>query len=226
MLRKPANPTITPLNVSIASELIPSRMKIASLLFIFTCIIISPGLAQKHNSNDEVGMSFVGFGNNDAVHLTSLDGAAWYSGKEYFGIQFDYIHSFNHVIALETGIGYRHHELTLHPNVPPNVDAEDQPVLSEMLLVPVGLRISFLKFLYLNGGMTISTSINHSQNIAAQNGIGLCLGVGVKHVLNSGLGFYINPFTSMHSALSCTGEQYPERILENGLKMGITYKLK
>ena len=59
-----------------------------------------------------------------------------------------------------------------------------------------------------------------------QNGIGLNLGIGLKYDFKFGLGIQANPYTSIHSLLSISNENYPERVSEGGIKLGVTYRVK
>ncbi len=175
--------------------------------------------------SSQIGISYLGLGDNDAVHLTSLDGAASYSGRGYYGMQIDYFRSLNKVLTLETGIGFRHHEFTIHPNTMPQVDDTGREFYSSLLVIPVGMRVNFLKYAFVNAGALVTYSLSHQEEISDQNGIGFNIGLGIKYDFQSGVGVYVNPFMAMHSAISFAKENYPERITEGGLKIGFTYKL-
>ncbi|WP_421870044.1 outer membrane beta-barrel protein [Marinoscillum sp.] len=192
-------------------------------LLITSLIVITAHftLAQK-----SIGISYLGLGSNDAIHLTSLAGAASYSGESYYGVQLDYLAPINQVLSFETGIGYRHHELLQHPNVPPNMDTAPNDVNASILTIPVGVRVNFLKYLFINPGLILNADLGSSGNVSGQTGVGFNLGVGLQYEFASGLGVYVNPYTAMHSTLSLSSENYPERITESGLKIGVTFKIK
>ena len=193
-----------------------------SLIFVFTfCNAQDASL-----SKPQFGISFLGLGSNDAMHLTSLAGAASYSGEGYYGFQLDYIKPLNNVFSLESGVGFRHHELNQHPNVPPGGDETPNAAFADMLVIPVGVRVNFLKYLFINSGVSIDVNMGHSANISPQNGIGFNLGFGLQYQLNSGLGFYVNPYAAMHSTLNFSNENYPERTTESGFKVGLTYRFR
>ena len=195
-------------------------------LFIITVISAFYCNAQSDSLYNQIGFSYHGFGDNDAFHLSALAGAASYSGSSFYGYQFDFVHPINRVLSLETGIGYRHHELTMHPNLPPNLDDTGKPVSCDIVVIPVTMRVSFAKYLFINSGVFLDTTVGKSGNIADQNGIGLNLGIGLKYDFKFGLGTQANPYTSIHSLLSISNENYPERVSEGGIKLGVTYRVK
>ncbi|MEQ8472525.1 MAG: hypothetical protein RIC35_15135 [Marinoscillum sp.] len=201
-------------------------MKKNTLLLILVTVTSSATAQETQLPGSKIGISFLGLGSNDAVHLTDLDGAAWYTGEGYYGFQLDYIKPINKVFSFESGIGFRHHELNQHPNVPPGEDESPNPAFTDILVVPVGVRVNFLKYAFINTGILIDTSLGHSTNISAQNGIGFNLGMGLQYEFNFGLGVFVNPYAAMHSAVHLSAENYPERSTESGLKIGVTYLLR
>ena len=197
------------------------------LAFILLAIFASLNSFSQDSTfpSSQIGVSYLGFGDNDAIHLKSLDGAASYSGRDYYGIQIDYFRSLNKVLTIETGVGFRNHEFTVHPNTGPHVDDTGREFNTSLLVIPVGLRVNFLKYAFVNAGALVTSSLSHQEEISDQNGIGFNLGLGLKYDFQSGVGIYITPFIAMHSTISFTKENYPERITEGGLKVGLTYQL-
>ena len=197
------------------------------LAFILLAIFASLNSFSQDSTfpSSQIGVSYLGLGDNNAIHLTSLDGAASYSGRGYYGIQIDYFRSLNKVLTLETGVGLRNHGFTVHPNTGPHVDDTGREFNTSLLVIPVGLTVNFLKYAFINTGALVTTSLSHQEEISDQNGIGFNLGLGLKYDFQSGVGVYVNPFMAMHSAISLTKENYPERITEGGLKVGLTYQL-
>ena len=201
-------------------------MKRITLLLILASLTNLISAQETQPTKSKIGISFLGLGSNDAMHLTNLDGAASYSGEGYYGFQLDYIKPLNKVFSLESGVGFRHHELNQHPNVPPGGDDSPNAAFADILVIPIGVRVTFLKYAFINTGILIDTNLGHSMNVSAQNGLGFNLGIGLQYEFNSGLGVYVNPYAAMHSAIHFSNENYPERTTESGLKIGLTYQFR
>ena len=78
--------------------------------------------AQKNTHNQQIGITFSSFGENEPVHFDDLDGAASYDSKSFYSIGINYIHPINNWLDIETGVEYAKHTVTLYPNLPPDME--------------------------------------------------------------------------------------------------------
>ena len=161
----------------------------AIILFISLLSAAIIGNAQSGFSPQKYfGISYTGLGDNDAIHYTRLIGSASHRGRGFYGIQAEYMHSFNRIITFETGIGYQQHQFTQYNH---DMDSEfyEQSMENDFhvsfLTIPIGIRVNFLKYAFINTGATISASLESSEHLADQSGLGLYFGGGLKYELKS-----------------------------------------
>ena len=58
------------------------------------------------------------------------------------------------------------------------------------------------------------------------SGLGAILGVGAQYEFDNGLGFFVNPYAKGHALISFSSEKYPLRLIEAGVRVGVTYSFK
>ena len=58
------------------------------------------------------------------------------------------------------------------------------------------------------------------------SGLGAIVGIGAQYEFNNGFGLYINPYSKAHAILSFSFDKYPLRMLETGVRIGMTYSFK
>lgn len=187
-------------------------------LFLLTLHIAS---AQKSTRNQRVGITFSSIGENDPVYFDDLVGAASYGSKSFYTIGINYIHPINNWLDIETGVEYAKHTVTVYPNLPPDMDRPPFDKNFSLINIPITARANFLKYLFANGGLLLGFDADTSSPIA--NGLGAQLGIGAQYEFNNGLGIFVNPYTKTHALLTFSSEKYPLRMLEWGVRVGLTY---
>lgn len=176
-------------------------------------------------NSGKIGVTFSSFGENDVFRFNELDGAASYNGDSFYSIGLTYIFPLNPWLEIETGIEYAKHDIVVKPNLPPDVDSSPKKESFALLNVPVTLRANFFKYFYVNGGMFVGMDgTTHSPN-DNQTGLGTLLGVALKYDFENGISAFVNPYTKIHALLPFQAEEYPQRIWENGVRIGISYDL-
>ena len=175
--------------------------------------------------NGKIGIAFSSFGTNDVVRFKVLDGDASYKGDDFRILGISYIYTLNKWLEAETGIEYSKHNIIINPNVPP--DADDSPRKADFSLIniPLTLRVNFLKYFIVNGGLIVDFDGSSDSSIDNQTGIGMLLGVSIKYDFDSGVSAFINPYTKLHSLIPFQAREYHQRVLENGIRIGLTYDL-
>ena len=190
-------------------------------LFLFTVHFAS---SQKNTRNQRIGITFSSFGENDPYYSDDLIGAASYDSKSFYAFGINYIHPVNNWLDIETGVEYAKHTVTLNPNLPPNMDRNPYDIDFSLINIPITLRANFLNYFFINGGLLIGIDASSSSPI--DRGLGAILGIGAQYELNNGFGVFINPYLKAHSLISLSSEKYPLRMIETGVRMGVTYILK
>ena len=195
-------------------------------LIILSLLLFTSYFANTQNtaSSQRVGFSFSSFGNNEPVHFTSLEGAASYDSKSFYTLGINYIHPLNNWLDIETGVEYAKHKVTLNPNLPPNMDNTFYTIDFSLINIPITVRANFLNYFFANGGLLLGFDADLCSPIAS--GVGAIVGLGAQYEFNNGLGLFINPYAKTHALLTFSSEKYPLRMMEAGVRVGVTYSFK
>jgi len=203
--------------------------KTAFLLVILAFITASALYGQKNKGQAkyrQLGVTFSSFGDNDVVYFQPIEGAASYNGDKFFTIGINYLHQLNKTFDIETAFEYSKHYISIEPNVPPDMD--DSPYGAEFSLIniPVTLRVNFLSYLFLNGGLMLDIDPTVSSPVDNQTGIGGIIGLGFNYDFKCGVSSFINPYIKAHSLIPFSADDQYQRLMESGIRFGIMYKLK
>jgi len=204
-----------------------------SALFILSFVFVASlsSFAQKNENEphkSQIGITFSSFGENDVVRSQELIGSASKIGDEFFTFGIDYLSKLNSFLDVETGIEYSNHKILVKPMVIPNMDSYSPGYSASISLIniPVTLRVNFLKYCFINGGLLFEMDASTSSPIESQTGIGSVLGLGIKYDFKSGLSVFANPYYKMHSLVPFSSGDNHQRIIESGFRFGLMYKLK
>lgn len=190
-------------------------------LFLFTCHYAN---AQKSTRYQRIGITFSSFGENDTYYSDGLIGAESYDSKIFYTLGINYIHPINNWLDIEAGVEYAKHTVTLYPNLPPNMDRPPFDKNFSLINIPITARANFLNYFFANGGLLLGFDTDTSSPIAS--GLGAILGIGAQYEFNNGIGLFVNPYTKSHALLSFSSENYPLRMLEWGVRVGVTYSFR
>jgi hypothetical protein len=94
-----------------------------------------------------------------------------------------------------------------------------------LINIPLTLRVNFLKFFFVNGGAFLGLHASLESPIEPQNGLGAMLGLGMKYDFDFGGSIFINPYGKIHTLVHFSLNDYPQRVLESGFRIGIAYSL-
>ena len=204
-------------------------MKKSALVFILLNLTIASNLhAQKQEGQikyGQLGITFSAFGNNDVIRFQQLEGDASYNADKFFTLGINYLHPINNTFYIEAAIEYSKHYITIEPNVPPDMD--DTPYGAEFSLinVPLTLRVNFLRYCFVNGGLMLDIDPSISSPVDSQNGIGALIGMGLKYDSKSGISFFVNPYIKAHALISFSADEYHQHLMESGFRFGLMYRL-
>ena len=202
--------------------------------FFVSCFIFVASLSTYAQKNEEktrkgqIGITFSSFGENDVVRSQELMGGASYPGDTFFTLGINYLSKLNNFLDVETGIEYSNHKIIVKPMVIPNMDSYSPNYRSSISLIniPVTLRVNFLKYCFINGGLLFDMDASTSSPIDSQTGIGSVMGLGIKYDFKSGLSVFANPYYKMHSLAQFSSADNHQRLIESGFRFGLMYKLK
>lgn len=195
-----------------------------SLLIIQHCLSAQENVTEIKNG--KIGITFSSFGENDVFRFAALDGDAGYSGAHFYTLGIIYVYPLSKWLEAETGIEYSRHSIVIQPNLPPGMDDSSRKENFAFVSIPVTLRANFLKYFFINGGLMVDIDGSSKGSIENQTGIGVLLGLSTKYDFDFGISAFVNPYTKIHSLIPFQGEQYHQRIWENGIRIGLTYDLR
>lgn len=201
------------------------------VLFLLCTMFVAPFslFAQKNEGEThkgQIGITFSSFGENDVIRFQELTGAASYNRDKFYTLGINYLYKLNNTFDVETGIEYSDHKIIVKPNLPPQSDNSPYGASFSLINIPVTLRVNFLKYCFINGGLLLDIDAGTSSPIDSQTGIGSVLGLGIKYDFNSGLSFFANPYLKMHSLVPFSSGNNHQRLMESGFRFGLMYKLK
>jgi len=175
----------------------------------------------------EIGLTFTPIGTYTLVTFSKGN----YAEDKYkylysFGI--NYIFPLNNRLELETGIEFsKYNKKNYYPShIPDGIYIYGGDDNLSFINIPINLRINFLKFFFFNTGTLIDLDFAKNNDIDNQTGLGLILGLGAKYDFKSGISVFANPFVRCHSVISFASDKYHERLIDAGVRFGITYNLK
>ena len=205
-------------------------MKKSALPILCFLFVLSYSLyAQKSDTEPrkgQVGITFSSFGENDVVRFHNLLGAPSYSGDGFFTFGINYLYKLNSFLDVETGIEYSSHKIIIKPMAIPPMVYPPYGAKFSLVNIPVTLRVNFLKYFFINGGILLDIDASTSSPVDSQTGIGSILGLGIKYGFKCGVTAFANPYYKMHSIISFSPEDNHQRLMESGFRFGLMYSLK
>ena len=194
------------------------------LLLLVQIVIPFYTMAQvetKPLKKDQLGLTYSALGKNDVMSFEKLNGGPGYLGDYFNTFGLTFIHPLNSTFDLETGVEYSRQVITISPGVMP--DSNILPYHKDFALVtiPIMMKVDFLKYLFLNGGIFLDMDASASMPIKSQTGFGAALGTGINYHFRNRISLFINPYIRMHSLVHFSPEKNQQHIVEQGFRFGI-----
>lgn len=197
-----------------------------SIIILVTMFnVCNAQVSNKEKRQSKVGISFSSFGANDVIRYQELDGGVGYDSDNFYTLGVNYLHTINNWITFETGLEYSKHSIIVVPNYMPKVENEAYKNEFSLINIPITVRLNFLKYLFFNGGLIVDIDAAASSSIDSQTGIGGIIGVGTKYDFAFGASIFANPYFKAHALLPFSSNDYQQRIMETGIRIGLTYNL-
>lgn len=174
-----------------------------------------------------IGVSYSGLGTNDFFTANFIEGGGNYNGENYFGLGINYLFVLNNTFNLESGIEYGKHKISFTPPFYGDLDLSDSENSIEynirIIEIPFGVRIKFLKYLFINSGTIISFDVSNNDELDDQTGLGFYAGVGLQYQFYNKIQVSINPYMKIRSLVEIPSVRGHYKLAETGFKFGLGY---
>ncbi len=201
------------------------KPQVILLLALATAVTSLAGPREKESPARRIGFTLTVLGDNDVITSSDLVGAPGYDGNGFWSTGIVFSQNINKWLEWESGLEYSRHEITVLPNLPPQSDADPRKERLALITIPFTLKAGFLKYFFVNGGLMLDMDVRGSSPVDDQTGIGPVLGTGVKYDFGSGISLFLNPYARIHSLLPFSGAKYHQKLLDSGIRFGITLGL-
>ena len=155
---------------------------------------------------------------------TQLEGAGSYDGDGFYSFGLSYLKPLNSWVDIEAGVNYSNHNIKFTSHLHPDGGRAFSKSNLQLVSVPVTFRASFLKYLFVNLGVLADLETKHSI-LDNQSGIGAVAGIGFKYSFTPQVSAFVNPFLQQHAIIPFRRENYQQRMLDAGMRLGIGLKL-
>ena len=197
-------------------------------LLILSLILMSfSAYAQEYRRNS-FGLT-AGTGSARVVRA-SLAGAPSLELQTNFELGGNYYRQIGEKLKFESGLFYHYNKLTVKPTIHPDVPQIATHYDIHLIYMPAFLRLNLSRHFFINGGGMVDLDLSNPLGISSskpmnsQSGLGLGLGIGGEFPVLSNFYLQVNPYLNLHGVLLVKGENYPERIMDAGIKIGIRTK--
>lgn len=198
------------------------------LVLLVSCLTQTIGWSQKTADfprNTQLSITLPVFGNSEAIYFQELAGAASTAGSGLSGFGIGLLQPLNTHWGLETGLEYTRHSLRLIPNVPPGSGISETNFKIDLLTLPIGARLKVFKGVFLNSGFLFDVDLSKTKVVDSQTGIGTVLGLGVQFNLGNRVSVFVNPYFKAHGLIPFSKDNYPQRLMESGIRIGLGLNL-
>ena len=178
---------------------------------LITCLFL--GFQSFSQSKNNISLVY-GFAGN-SVDIHGAIGDYGYNNKTGKTYGLSYTREINKIFSIETGLLYSLNKVQLS-TIGPAGGVYNQNL--NMLSVPVYGKLTFLKYLYGQFGISFDHQTNYSYDhiVDNQSGVGLELGLGGKYDFGP-LAVFVNPYFANHRFYG------HNNLMEAGLKFGLGY---
>ncbi|HBG23895.1 MAG: hypothetical protein A2X17_09005 [Bacteroidetes bacterium GWF2_41_61] len=171
----------------------------------------------------KIGLTFSSFGDIVVYEPEPLEGAGGREGDYFYVVGLTYLKPLKGRLELETGIEFTRYGIIQTPALYPPFDMTPSKKSISMISVPVGVRLNFLKYLFINGALLFDLETSSSSSVNSQTGIGAMGGVAVKYDFHFGGSIFINPYIKTHSLISFGMDNHKQMLFESGIRVGFSF---
>ncbi|VBB43380.1 exported hypothetical protein [uncultured Paludibacter sp.] len=165
-----------------------------------------------------VGISFSMVSSNKMMRVgENLPADYGMNGAGLLSLGADYIYPLNNWMSVESGLNYSYERFMKTTTDNGNSELVKTEENIHLLSIPVGFRITFLKYGFIDSGVLL--------DLLNEPGFGSYLGGGVHFQSEYGLGLLLSPYVKVHSLVPFNFNLDTDRIIDTGIKIGITYSI-
>ena len=117
----------------------------------------------------KIGITYSSFGNNDVVSNQELMGGASYYGDKFNTFGLTYLYQLNRTFDIETGVEYSDQKIRIVPMVYPGMNSSPSSAKISLINLPVSIRINFLNYFFVSGGVFLGIDTGTSSPVDRQN---------------------------------------------------------
>ncbi len=196
---------------------------ILTICLIFQTLYLFSQQENANSHNIKIGLGFSYFPVTGVQRFFGRDEhVPEIHGKKFYSAGISSIYSFNINLAIESGAMFGKYYVNVVPWGPDRTGyIEDVSIL----YLPLSLRYSFAKFVFITSGLLFEFDISEPGELQNQSGIGLMLGPGFYYEYRNGISLYINPFLNVHSLISYDYGLNSDKIFEGSIRLGFLYRL-
>lgn len=198
-------------------------------LFLILCLLVGitgnlNAQSSDSNSKGAIGVTFSGLGVNSASPIGVVIGGGRHASKGYYSLGITYIRPLTQRIDIETGVSYSHYKYRFsNSSLGPGV-LEPYDLKNAVVDIPLTIRLKFLNYFFLNGGLLVGIDTGMENHLDSQTGIGMIVGLGAKYDLkNIPVGLFVNPYFKIHRIIPFFPND--EHAYEAGFRWGVVYNL-
>ncbi len=192
------------------------------LLILFTFVLVSHfSYSQNHSAGASYGYVFGG----GSTNFASLVGASSYHFKSGAQFNLNYRYQLSKNLNLISGVQFQQSSMQSQ-NGSTTGELQTWDFQVDNFNIPVLANLSFLKYLFIEGGPMLNFQVNKENpyGIDPQNGIGLSLGLGAQYELGK-WNVFIKSQKQIQSIIPFGRENYHDRLITNSLSFGVFYQL-
>jgi hypothetical protein len=154
---------------------------------------------------------------SNIVDIHGAIGDFGYSPESGTNFGLSYTHYLSKHFSLESGILYSNSYVRLSSIQGPRGEFFYDGYV-KMISVPVLAKFTFLKYVFLQGGILLDHQTNYTRDgvINDESGVGLEMGIGGKYSIGR-VSVFVNPFVAKH------GTPGSNNLLEAGAKFGLGF---
>ncbi|WP_375579876.1 hypothetical protein ABWH96_02005 [Marivirga tractuosa] len=191
----------------------------------FLLAILSLSSHFTYSQNHSFGLSYSHIYSGGANDYAELAGASSYHIKNGAQYNLNYKYQLSKNLNLISGLQFQQIGMQSQ-NGSTTGELQTWDFQVDNLNIPILANLTFLKYLFVEGGTMLNFQINEEDpyGIDEQNGIGFSLGLGIQYDTGK-FNVFLKSQAQMQTLIPFNREKYYDRLLANSLSVGIFYQL-
>jgi len=190
-------------------------------LFLLFALILSTQLI--YAQNHAVGISYDHVFGGGATRLAQYEGFGSYHFQKGYKIAFNYSYQLKDNFRIISGL--QHQEQWMQSrNVSTTGELRTRDIKVETLNIPFYANLTFLKYLFLEGGPLLNIQTNKPYGVDKQTGIGFSGSLGAQYSFNR-ISFFVKSQGQIQTLISFNEENSRLRNISNSISFGVYFTL-